>query len=439
MRPAESAPGESLDQLFGLGGDAKTDALDKLGGTLDGPLSQPNTADSQDPLAALGRAAGRPAPPPPLPDTTPELRGSFRVPQPRRPPSPPPAASGAARAAGGPPAAGGGGGAFRSWESREGLSPTQSLRRESAGQPAGRSNQVAPPPAGAAPAPSQAPAPAPSQPPAPAPQRFLEPDEVRELVGGVIESHQDRFTPPPPAQTTMMLNALNRETAQAAGRASQERVATGGGDAAPELLRQFLLGSGLPELSKGLDAGAGAVSTLSPETMRRIGELLRAAVDGTLELLAARAALKREMKTDVTVIAANDNNPLKFSPNAVAALAHLLAPKTLRGFMEPTAAMRDAYQDLLAHQVGFVAGMRAAMQGLIARFDPQALESRLTRKSVIDAVVPLHRQARLWELFNERFDEISREAEDDFEALFWREFTRAYEEQIERLEDRGRK
>ena len=46
------------------------------------------------------------------------------------------------------------------------------------------------------------------------------------------------------------------------------------------------------------------------------------------------------------------------------------------------------------------------------------------------------RRARLWELFNEMFAEISREAEDDFEALFGREFVRAYEEQIDRLRDK---
>ena len=73
------------------------------------------------------------------------------------------------------------------------------------------------------------------------------------------------------------------------------------------------------------------------------------------------------------------------------------------------------------------------MQGLIGRFDPQELEGLLTRKSVLDAMLPMTRRARLWERFTEMFAEISREAEDDFEALFGREFVRAYEEQINRL------
>ena len=52
---------------------------------------------------------------------------------------------------------------------------------------------------------------------------------------------------------------------------------------------------------------------------------------------------------------------------------------------------------------------------------------------VLDSMLPMGRKARLWELFSELFAEISREAEDDFEALFGREFVRAYEQQISRL------
>ena len=32
--------------------------------------------------------------------------------------------------------------------------------------------------------------------------------------------------------------------------------------------------------------------------------------------------------------------------------------------------MRDAYDDLRAHQFGFLAGMRAALEGMLKRFDP---------------------------------------------------------------------
>mgnify|MGYP000069390429 FL=1 len=46
------------------------------------------------------------------------------------------------------------------------------------------------------------------------------------------------------------------------------------------------------------------------------------------------------------------------------------------------------------------------------------------------------RKARCWEQFSALYQEIAREAEDDFQELFGREFVRAYEEQIARLRSR---
>jgi FHA domain-containing protein len=115
------------------------------------------------------------------------------------------------------------------------------------------------------------------------------------------------------------------------------------------------------------------------------------------------------------------------------ALAHLLAPQE-RGFMSPVRAMQNAYDDLRAHQLAFMAGMRAALAGILTRFNPKRLEKRLTDQTVIDSLLPMNRRAKLWDLFEELFGQISREAEDDFHTLFGKEFLRAYEAQLARLE-----
>jgi len=171
---------------------------------------------------------------------------------------------------------------------------------------------------------------------------------------------------------------------------------------------------------------------IDAETMRRLGALMRVAVQGTIDLLRARALIKSEVQAQMTMIVSRDNNPLKFSPNAEAALAHLLGPAQ-RGFMSANAAMEDAYRDLVAHQFGFTAGTRAALADVLGRFDPAKLETRLATKSVFDALLPAHRKARLWDLFTERFAQISAEAEDDFQRLLGKEFLRAYEEQVAKL------
>lgn len=191
------------------------------------------------------------------------------------------------------------------------------------------------------------------------------------------------------------------------------------------LLQAFLNGAGVPDL----DISGG----LTPALMDVFGKLLRESTQGTIDLLLARALTKREVRAEMTVIVARENNPLKFAPNVEAAVSHLLAPQG-RGFLPPLRAMKDAYDDLRAHQFALTAGMRAALAAVLTRFDPDKLERRLTQKGVIDTLVPSKRRAKLWDLFEELYGDISREAEDDFHSLFGKEFLRAYEAQLDKLE-----
>jgi FHA domain-containing protein len=171
---------------------------------------------------------------------------------------------------------------------------------------------------------------------------------------------------------------------------------------------------------------------LTPTLMRLIGRLLHESTRGTVDLLVARQALKREIRAEVTMIVTKENNPLKFSPSVDVALGHLLQPPA-RGFMEPDKAMRDAYDDLRAHQFGFLAGMRAALEGILKRFDPAVLEGKLTQKSVLSSLLPAKRKAKMWDVFTDLYGQISSEASDDFHELFGKEFLRAYNEYIDQL------
>lgn len=200
------------------------------------------------------------------------------------------------------------------------------------------------------------------------------------------------------------------------------------------LFAALLEGAGLREAPR--DLLTGKELEMDEATMRRIGMLLRLFSQGVIDLLAARTTLKREMHAAVTVIASQNNNPLKFSPEAASALAYLLAPSTPRGFMTPQDAVSDAIGDLRAHQIGVMTGMRAALEGVLERFHPDKLETRLTTQSRFGGIMPLNRKARLWEQFAALFGEVSQEAEDHFDALFSDAFVRSYEEQIEALRER---
>jgi FHA domain-containing protein len=207
--------------------------------------------------------------------------------------------------------------------------------------------------------------------------------------------------------------------------APRPRAATGGPAAPPsDLLQALLSGMNAPELQ---------IDDLSPELMYKLGSLMNEAVAGTIALLNARGSVKREMRADVTMIASGRNNPLKFSPDAGLALRYMFGA-SMPGFMEAEEAMRDAYSDLRAHEFGFMAGLRAALSAVLKRFEPGALEARLPEKGGINALVPMNRKAKLWELFSELYRQIATEAEEDFHNLFGREFLRAYEEHIAALE-----
>jgi type VI secretion system FHA domain protein len=190
-----------------------------------------------------------------------------------------------------------------------------------------------------------------------------------------------------------------------------------------ELLRALLQGAGIQE---------SALRSLTPETMETIGKLLREAVHGTLDLLRARSLTKSEIRADMTAITPIDNNPLKFSPTVETALAHLLAPSG-QGYMPPIQAMKNAFDDLRAHQLGVLAGMRAALDEVLASFAPETLAKRLSDPSVLDSLLPTNRRAKQWDLFVERYQDVATEAREDFNAAFGKAFRRAYEAQVKQL------
>lgn len=298
--------------------------------------------------------------------------------------------------------------------------PLAALQRAAPATPTPRSDHVPidqfgfmPPKAVTPPAPVPAPAPAPA-PVAAAPLPSFDdmtgqPIRISgpENAGRAIEP-----LPPPPPPLYVAPPAPVRRAAPA------ERTATD-----DELLAAFL---------RGLASTHQPPEMLTPGLMERIGAMLRSATEGTLQLLLTRQEFKREVRAEVTMIAAQANNPLKFSPTVEVALAHLLGPG-VRGFMPPEAAMRDAFNDLRAHQFGVMVGLRAALAHVIGRFEPAELEKKISAKTALDALFSANRKAKLWDQFVLLYGGIASEAEDDFHQLFGKAFLEAYEAQMARL------
>jgi predicted component of type VI protein secretion system len=170
----------------------------------------------------------------------------------------------------------------------------------------------------------------------------------------------------------------------------------------------------------------------TPQLMSSIGEMLRIAVGGLQGLVTMRARGKNEMQAQMTIIAPRDNNPLKFSPDEQMALQMLLQPPR-RGFLDGPAALRDALTDLQSHQVGITAGMRAVLQAVLDRLDPEKLATLRGRRSLFDFLWPA-RRARLWDTYLGQYRSLREEAEDNFQRFFGEVFRDAYEAQVRNLD-----
>lgn len=185
-------------------------------------------------------------------------------------------------------------------------------------------------------------------------------------------------------------------------------------------------------LYAGLGIATPPPARRSPAQMLLIGSLLRASIEGAVGLLAARGIAKRELGAGATMIQTRHNNPLKFSSDAQAALSLLLEPPQ-RGFMPALDAVGEAFDDLQAHEVAMLAGMRAALDALLERFDPAALERTLADKGVWENLLPVNRKARLWDRFTELHANAVSDLENSVDALFVGAFSAAYEAQLQRL------
>jgi FHA domain-containing protein len=241
--------------------------------------------------------------------------------------------------------------------------------------------------------------------------------------------------PPPasPAQSSGLSPALSEVSGTLAeplrkGRPGESFSDDPHGAYADVLWRAFLQGAGL-EASK-LPAGP------SPQLLSSIGEMLRIAIGGLQRLVTMRARAKNEIQAEMTMMKARDNNPLKFSPDEGLALEMLLKPPA-RGFLGGPAALRAALADLQAHQVGLTAGMRAVLEAVLDRLDPEKLEDlqEKDKGSVMDSLLPARKHARLWEAYNNQYQSLREEAQDNFQRFFGSTFRDAYEAQVRKLDE----
>lgn len=193
------------------------------------------------------------------------------------------------------------------------------------------------------------------------------------------------------------------------------------------ILQALLRGLGLPDLT---------MQDLNTQVAENIGTLLREATSGTMDVLMIRALTKKENRMDMTMMATNANNPLKFFPNVDSALTQLLSNR-MTGYMQPAQAMANAFDDVRAHELSVIAGMRAALTTVLERLDPNVIE-RHTPSPTLIYKIGRHtaHKARMWDRMLEVYNEVTRDVEEA-QGVFGGTFCTAYEAQVGRLRDSG--
>lgn len=175
-----------------------------------------------------------------------------------------------------------------------------------------------------------------------------------------------------------------------------------------------------------------------PELMQTAGALLGALTEGLLSVMRSRSSFKSELRIEMTTIRSVENNPFKFSVDAEDALDNLLFRRG-KGFLPPVQAAKEALDDVQAHEMAMLTGLRATLKALLARFDPTKLERELHKESVFDNLLPMAKKAKCWDALAEVYAEIAADTSNDFLNLFGDSFTQAYEEQIHKLKESRRR
>jgi type VI secretion system FHA domain protein len=191
------------------------------------------------------------------------------------------------------------------------------------------------------------------------------------------------------------------------------------------------------QLKALLDAAGIEGLDPSSETARTLGEVLRVAVGGLMEVLRAREQMKDDLRMRGTTFKVANNNPLKFSANVDDAFHNLLVKRN-PAYLEPPDAFEDAFRDVRDHQSAILSAMRLAFESMLAQLDPNRLQDEFDRQIKKGSILGVPAKLRYWDLYRDKYSDLVKDTHGAFRNLFGDAFAKAYEEQLERLKGLGR-
>jgi len=169
--------------------------------------------------------------------------------------------------------------------------------------------------------------------------------------------------------------------------------------------------------------------SLDEQAAGMLGQIVRAMLQGLLDIEQARALFKSQLRSpDDTIEAAGNNSPLKRATSIEDAVRALLGP-TLPGQLSPLEAVEDALGDIRFHPLSMTAGMRASFDSLTSRFEPGRLMD-LANHGRYKSLSGLAAKARYWDKYLELFEEVILYPEEGLQRSYREKFCDTYERQL---------
>lgn len=164
----------------------------------------------------------------------------------------------------------------------------------------------------------------------------------------------------------------------------------------------------------------------SIEVLEEAGASLRVVSEHLMRLLSARSSVKRSIRSaEHTTIAAQDNNPFKFSPTAEDALRVAFGPPT-RSYLHGPTAFTQGFDDIAGHQLRIFSAMQQAIRMLVEDLDPTSIEAETGTDKAMSSMFS-SRKARHWDTYCTTWRAKTQRTEDGISGLFMIYFAECYD------------
>lgn len=160
-------------------------------------------------------------------------------------------------------------------------------------------------------------------------------------------------------------------------------------------------------------------------------QILMTSTQGLMALLAGRSALKQESRLSMTMIKPQSNNPIKFSLDPSDTLEMLLVKKK-SGYLSAQAAYAEVMHDLQLHQMAFLSGLQASMEGILSELSPDKIEQEAAQKS--RDLMDFKGHSRKWDCFTQKQQHLNKQIKENLNDILARHFSASYENYINNAE-----